>query len=353
MDAQPGTNGRGDNGTARELARAICEGLDQRRALSRPPAGSAPWPGLGRDARNTLRTYADLLRLPPLARAGRLGGLVRRARGVLKGLLRPWLDVQSRYNLLALDVLESLHREVQELKTAAEADYTGAVNRELGSGGRIAAAGLWFNPAVGVQIRDGVPKVVSVSERILESIFVHTRLPRPPARVLDLGCAESTNPVEMAGLDYRVVGVDLRPLALAHPNFAMARADVARLPFADGTFDVAVSLSTIEHVGLDWYAESGGATTDERAVAEVARVLRPGGRLILTLPFGEDAQTPVQRIYGPTRLGKLLAPLRRTETLYGLRDGLAWSVTSDEARAAEVRSIDRVNAVALVVAEKP
>lgn len=353
MDAQPGANGSEITGAARELARVLCEGLEQRRALGGLPAGSTPSAILGHEARSALRAYADLLRLPPLARQGRLGGVVRLARGALRGLLRPWLDVQSRYNRLALEVLESLHRELQELKAAAEAEYAGAVNLELGSDGRIASAGLWVNPAVGVQIRDGAPRVVSVSERILESIFVHTRLPPAPAGVLDLGCAESTNPLEMAGLGYRVVGVDLRPVALAHPSFAVVRADAARLPFADASFDVAVSLSTIEHVGLDWYAEAGRAASDERAVGEVARVLRPGSRFILTLPFGEDAQTPVQRIYGPDRLAKLLAPLRRAETLYGLRDGLCWSVTADADRAAQVRSMDRVNAVALVVAEKP
>jgi ubiquinone/menaquinone biosynthesis C-methylase UbiE len=133
----------------------------------------------------------------------------------------------------------------------------------------------------------------------------------------------------------------------------MIRADAARLPFADESFDAAVSLSTIEHVGLDWYGPVPAGATDHQVIAEVRRVLRPGKRLILTIPFGQAATTRVQRVYDRPMLDALLCPLRRVETMYGLRDGDTWSLTADADRAAGIRSVERVNAVALVVAEKP
>ena len=55
-------------------------------------------------------------------------------------------------------------------------------------------------------------------------------------------------------------------------------ADVTALPFADATFDAAMSLDVLEHVP-DFRA----------ALREFARVLRPGGRLVLTVPFYADA----------------------------------------------------------------
>ena len=114
-----------------------------------------------------------------------------------------------------------------------------------------------------------------------------------PARILDLGCAESTNPLEMATLGFEVHGVDLWPLPVAHPNFSMVRADAARIPYADNSFDVAVCLSTVEHVGLDWYAANPQGASDVKLIAEIVRVLKPGGRFILTVPFGQAAVTPV------------------------------------------------------------
>jgi SAM-dependent methyltransferase len=327
------------------------EGLEARRSLAGAQFDGAS-ASLNHETRNALSASAELATLPPLARPGPFAWAIRFSRTVIRGLLRPWLAVQTQYNRLALEVLDDLHREVQQLKGWVGDGYGGAVNRELGPDGQIARSGLWFNPPVAVQIQNRQAEVVSVSERILETIFVHTRLPPAPARVLDLGCVESTNPVEMAGLGYQVVGIDLRPHPIPHPAFAMVLGDAARLPFPDASFDVVISLSTIEHVGLDWYGRAPEGSGDFRTAAEIHRVLRPGGRLTMTVPFGQTEQTPVQRIYDRKRLDSLLRPFKRVETLYGRRDGLAWTVCTDASCVEDVRSLDRVNAVALVVAEK-
>jgi len=57
------------------------------------------------------------------------------------------------------------------------------------------------------------------------------------------------------------------------PGLRAAVGDVRDLPFADGSFDAIYSMGTIEH-----FAET------ERAVAEMARVLKPGGRAIVGVP---------------------------------------------------------------------
>jgi exosortase/archaeosortase family protein len=81
-----------------------------------------------------------------------------------------------------------------------------------------------------------------------------------------------------------VYGVDISEPIVAQAREAFgdqpldaAVADIRRLPFADGMFDVVYSMGTIEH-----FAES------EAAVIEMARVLRPGGRLILGVPNRHD-----------------------------------------------------------------
>ncbi len=94
-----------------------------------------------------------------------------------------------------------------------------------------------------------------------------------PADVLEVGCGWG----ELAEWIARetgsvLVATDLSPhmVRLARERGLVAsRADVQRLPFADGSFDVVVAAWMLYHVpGLD------------RALAEVARVLRPGGRLV-------------------------------------------------------------------------
>jgi SAM-dependent methyltransferase len=271
-----------------------------------------------------------------------------------------------------VDQMRSLREQVEEVLEGAEKRYAQsvqeykaqmeirtqqaclqAVNRELGWKGAIAQGGLHFNPPICVQLHEDGPRVLHVSERILEHIFVHSRLPAPPARLLDLGCAESTNAIEMASLGFQVVGVDLRRLPLVHPNFEMVQANLAKLPFPDASFDVVVSLSTIEHVGLGWYTQEEQGNSDQRVIAESVRVLRPGGRFLLTVPFGRGGATPVHRIYDPETLTALLRPFRVLERAFGVRAGEAWTYSTDEQAASEADSKDRVSAVALVVAEKP
>jgi ubiquinone/menaquinone biosynthesis C-methylase UbiE len=95
--------------------------------------------------------------------------------------------------------------------------------------------------------------------------------------VLDVGTGPGVL-LELASLrpDLRLTGVDLsadmvanatRNLA-AHPNASAQVGDVTALPFLDGTFDLVVSSFSAHH----W-------DHPEAAVPELARVLRPAGRL--------------------------------------------------------------------------
>lgn len=68
--------------------------------------------------------------------------------------------------------------------------------------------------------------------------------------------------------------------ALAGDAVRFEVADGRSLPFADGEFDHAYSISVLEHVAGEGAAE---------ALRELARVVRPGGRIAVTLPFAARA----------------------------------------------------------------
>jgi SAM-dependent methyltransferase len=94
-----------------------------------------------------------------------------------------------------------------------------------------------------------------------------------PARVLEVGCGEG----ELAERLVSQLGVELVALDQSERMVELARArgvdsrvgDVQQLPFEDGSFDVAVAAWMLYHV-----------PDLERALRELARVLRPGGRLV-------------------------------------------------------------------------
>ncbi|MEV4503512.1 bifunctional 2-polyprenyl-6-hydroxyphenol methylase/3-demethylubiquinol 3-O-methyltransferase UbiG [Streptomyces klenkii] len=106
----------------------------------------------------------------------------------------------------------------------------------------------------------------------------------PQARLLDVACGGGLFGPHLAGKGYRVFGVDLSAMALkealGHGFDAVARADITRLPFADASFDVVTAGQCLEHVP-DPYT----------VVAELCRVLRPGGTLIVdTIPDTRTAR---------------------------------------------------------------
>ena len=118
---------------------------------------------------------------------------------------------------------------VVRLNEAAEAPLErldGAVanliNHASGHRGFAAQAGLWFNPPVTVELGEGRARLAEVNERIVEMPFAFGALARlkPPARVLEIGSAESTFALSAASLGYQVTAVDLQPIPYAHPNCA-------------------------------------------------------------------------------------------------------------------------------------
>lgn len=96
----------------------------------------------------------------------------------------------------------------------------------------------------------------------------------PPGLVLDVGCAsrwvERILPggCHYVGLDSQVTG---KALYDARPD---VYADASRLPLSDGSVDTVMLLEVVEHL-----------PRPGDALAEAARVLKAGGRLILTMPF--------------------------------------------------------------------
>jgi ubiquinone/menaquinone biosynthesis C-methylase UbiE len=133
-------------------------------------------------------------------------------------------------------------------------------------------------------------------------------------RILDVGTAKADKawidwlealPIEVHGTDYDEMNVPLK-------RMKFTQGDVRKLPYKDNYFDAIMAVSVIEHIGLD-DAQVNAVNQPEKsdsgdveAVKELKRILKPGGKLIMTFPYSEKnfIFSGSARVYDLDRISK-------------------------------------------------
>jgi len=104
----------------------------------------------------------------------------------------------------------------------------------------------------------------------------------PSSLILEIGCSSGFLLRSLIARfpGHPVVGVDytygtLQSLGARLPNVPLLQLDLTRCPLPDGWADVTILLNVLEHIG-----------DDEKAMAELFRIVRPGGAVIVEVPSG-------------------------------------------------------------------
>ena len=88
-----------------------------------------------------------------------------------------------------------------------------------------------------------------------------------------------------------VTMVDIRPLSLPLDSLTFRQGSILDLPFEDGTVPSVSSLCVVEHIGLGRYGDPLDPKGTEKALAELKRVVAPGGDLYLSIPLDDENRT--------------------------------------------------------------
>jgi hypothetical protein len=217
---------------------------------------------------------------------GRIGRIIRRA---VKRLMNPWLDRQTQFNHSTATYLASVHNHlvgVAERVNALQAELARQTAALHARPDESACCGRHSLTRPTVTLADDPVRVV-------ESLFLDTRLPPPPARVLVL-TPDGADALDLAGRGYHVV----------------QSADGAG-PYSDESFDVVVALA----------GDRPDGPPANAALSTLGRVLVLGGRVI-----GSGSSEPAARF----------SPLRVVERAYAVRDSHGWSLGASPTDEAEL-----------------
>jgi SAM-dependent methyltransferase len=134
-------------------------------------------------------------------------------------------------------------------------------------------------------------------ERVVEYPWVLSRLCEGKSRLLDAGSVfnfpEIVESPKLSGKDITIFTLAPENKAFWEKGISYHYGDLREMPFKDGWFDEIVSISTLEHVGMDnrIYTRQDSseriALEAKQAAKELIRVLRAGGKFLASVEFGK------------------------------------------------------------------
>lgn len=142
---------------------------------------------------------------------------------------------------------------------------------------------------------------VGFDERVVEYPWIFSRLSgNKDLRMLDAGSTfnfpEIVSHPEVADKNLTIFTYYPEPNNFVSRRISYMFGDLRQMPFADQFFDEVVCQSTIEHVDMDnsiyGYELSGNENSTKKSydyllvISELVRVLKPGGKLLITFPYG-------------------------------------------------------------------
>lgn len=191
-----------------------------------------------------------------------------------------------------------------------------------------------------------------IDERIVEYPWLISRLNEKSSNILDAGSALNFEYI----INHNLIKTKNLTILTLYPEencfyqkgISYHYGDLRHLPFADNFFCEIVSISTLEHVGMDNSMYANRIITSEKrytdyllAVKEIHRVLAKGGRLLLTVPYGKFLDYGYFFQFDRDKIDKLIELFNpaHLEISYYAYINSNWKLSNDE----ESRNLEAFN----------
>lgn len=196
-------------------------------------------------------------------------------------------------------------------------------------------------------------------DRDVEWSFVGAHIVPGNGNALDFGPQNAYLGLMAAQAGYQTIAVDLQDIEwpYQHNNLRFIKGDILTLNFPLNSFELIINCSSVEHVGIAGRYNVAKTTPDGdmQTMQKFHTLLKPNGKMLLTLPVGKDAVfPPLHRVYGEKRLPRLLENYTVLKKEFWAKRGTKkWmQVTQDEALKT-VPQEDRYNLGCFILSKCP
>ncbi len=181
----------------------------------------------------------------------------------------------------------------------------------------------------------------SLDERVVEYPWFYIQLENSDKIILDAGSTLNQYQI-LKALDGRKIYLTtlaFEGINVLDPTPSYIYEDLRELSFKDAMFDTVVCISTLEHVGMDNTFYSSDQTKNEsdqtaylKVVNEFKRVLKKGGKLLITVPYGRYKNHQKFQIFDRGMVEKLIATFSpdRYTTDYFVYENGQWQFATKE-----------------------
>jgi SAM-dependent methyltransferase len=182
-----------------------------------------------------------------------------------------------------------------------------------------------------------------IDERVVEYPWFISRLNEEKTRLLDAGSILNYSYIlqhpKIKNKDITIITLEPENYCYYYNRVSYLFNDLRNIPIQNNWFDEIVCMSTLEHIGMDNSMYSGHPKFKEeknldylKAVAELKRVTKPGGRVYITVPYGKYINFGWYQQFNAEMIDSIIdtfAPNKLTETYYCYESG-GWLISDKQ-----------------------
>jgi SAM-dependent methyltransferase len=182
-----------------------------------------------------------------------------------------------------------------------------------------------------------------LDERVVEYPWLISRISQGEGKLLDAGSvlnfAYLLENQKLKNKDITIMTLEPEGNCYWWKKISYLFGDLRKIPIKDDWFDEVVSSSTIEHIGMDNSIYSSNPTFREnkcldylQAVSEFKRVTKPGGKVYITVPYGQYTDFGWYQQFNAEMIDLLIdtfAPAKLIETYFCYESG-GWSISDKQ-----------------------